>query len=275
MSSTLKHKSVLITGAGRGIGKRLAMGFAEAGARVGLLARSQAELDLAKLEIEQAGGTAVKLRADVRNLDEMAHAVERLRALFDGLDILIAAAGMQGPIGPFLASKPKLWNETVETNLIGVANACRVTLPAMIEKRSGKIILIAGGGSAYSRPYFTAYAASKSAVVRFGECLADEVREHNVQVNTIAPGGAYTTMTDEILRAGEDRAGRKEIEDAEKVRITGGVAPEKQTQLAIFLASQKSNHISGKLIHVNDDWKRFEQDSMRPELFTLRRVQKI
>ena len=197
------------------------------------------------------------------------------RALFDGLDILIAAAGMQGPIGPFLASKPKLWNETVETNLIGVANACRVALPAMIEKRSGKIILIAGGGSAYSRPYFTAYAASKSAVVRFGECLADEVREHNVQVNTIAPGGAYTTMTDEILRAGEDRAGRKEIEDAEKVRITGGVAPEKQPQLAIFLASQKSNHISGKLIHVNDDWKRMRDSNMHPEAYTLRRVLKV
>jgi 3-oxoacyl-[acyl-carrier protein] reductase len=157
---------------------------------------------------------------------------------------------------------------------MGVANACRVTLPPMIEKRSGKIILIAGGGSAYSRPNFTAYAASKTAVVRFGECLADEVRDRNVQVNTIAPGGAYTTMTDEILHAGEERAGRKEIEDAENVRISGGVAPEKQTQLAIFLASENSNHISGKLIHVNDDWKRFEQDSMRPELFTLRRVQK-
>ena len=135
--------------------------------------------------------------------------------------------------------------------------------------------LIIGGGSAYSRPYFTAYAASKSAVVRFGECLADEVREHNVQVNTIAPGGAYTTMTDEILRAGEDRAGRKEIEDAEKVRITGGVAPEKQTQLAIFLASQKSNHISGKLIHVNDDWKRMRDSNMHPEAYTLRRVLKV
>jgi 3-oxoacyl-[acyl-carrier protein] reductase len=271
----MKDKSVLITGAGRGIGKRLAMGFAEAGAKVGLLARSQAELDLAKLEIEQAGGIAIRLRADVRNLDEMAHAVERLRASFNSLDILIAAAGMQGPIGPFLASKPKVWNETVETNLIGVANACRVALPPMIDKRSGKIILIAGGGSAYSRPYFTAYAASKSAVVRFAECLADEVGEHNVQVNTIAPGGAYTTMTDEILVAGEEKAGRQEIEDAEKVRITGGVAPEKQTQLAMFLASEKSNHISGKLIHVNDDWKRFERDSMNPELFTLRRVQRI
>jgi len=271
----MKDKSVLITGAGRGIGKRLAMGFAEAGAKVGLLARSQAELDLAKLEIEQAGGIVIRLRADVRNLDEMAHAVERLRASFDSLDILIAAAGVQGPIGPFLSSKPKAWNETVETNLIGVANACRAALPPMIDQRSGKIILIAGGGAAYSRPNFTAYAASKSAVVRFGECLADEVGEHNVQVNTIAPGGAYTTMTDEILLAGEEKAGRKEIEDAERVRITGGVAPEKQTQLAMFLASEKSNHISGKLIHVNDDWKRFEQDSMNPELYTLRRVQRM
>ncbi len=189
--------------------------------------------------------------------------------------MLVAAAAVQGPIGPFLASKPKAWNEAIETNLIGVANSCRVALPPMTEKRSGKIILIAGGGSAYSRPNFTAYAASKSAVVRFGETLADEVRDHNVQVNTIAPGAAYSTMTDEILHAGEERAGRKEIEDAEKVRVTGGIPAERQIALALFLASEKSNHISGKLIHVNDDWKRFEQDNMKAELYTLRRVQKV
>jgi len=275
LHSSIQGKSVLITGAGRGIGKRLAMGFAEAGARVGLLARSQGQLDLAVLEIAQAGGAAIGLRADVCDLDQLAVAVAQFREVFPEPDILIAAAGMQGPIGPFLSADPTLWNQTVETNLMGAANACRVVLPRMIEKRSGKIILISGGGSAYSRPYFTAYAASKSAVVRFGECLAEEVRGDNVQVNTIAPGGSYTTMTDEILLAGEEKAGRKEIEDAENVRHTGGIAPEKQTQLAIFLASEKSNHISGKLIHVNDDWKRFEQDSMKPELFTLRRVQKI
>jgi NAD(P)-dependent dehydrogenase (short-subunit alcohol dehydrogenase family) len=275
LNSSIQGKGVLITGAGRGIGKRLAMGFAEAGAKVGLLARSQGELDLAVLEIAQAGGAAIGLRADVRHLDRLADALAQFREVFQGPDILIAAAGMQGPIGRFLASDPTLWNQTVETNLIGAVNACRLVLPRMIERRSGKIILIAGGGSAYSRPYFTAYAGSKAAVVRFAECLAEEVRDDNVQVNTIAPGGSYTTMTDEILLAGEERAGRKEIEDAEKVRHTGGVAPEKQTQLAMFLASEKSNHISGKLIHVNDDWKRFEQDSMKPELFTLRRVQKI
>src|ERR1035441_4686897 len=136
--NTVKGKSVLITGAGRGIGKRLAMGFAAEGALVGLLARSQAELDLAKLEIEQAGGRALRLRADVRDPEELAHAVDRMRSSFGGLDILIAAAGVQGPIGPFLSSKPKAWNEAVEINLIGVANACRVALPRSEERRVGK-----------------------------------------------------------------------------------------------------------------------------------------
>src|SRR5450631_4121096 len=112
------------------------MGFAAEGARVGLLARSQSELDLAKLEIEQAGGTALRLRADVREPEELAHAVDRMLNSFGALDILICAAGVQGPIGPFLSCRPKAWNETVETNLMGAANACRVALPSMIEKRS-------------------------------------------------------------------------------------------------------------------------------------------
>lgn len=275
MSATIKGKSVLITGAGRGIGKRLAMGFAEAGARVGLLARSQAELDLAKLEIEQAGGNALRIRADVRDLEQMAAAVDRMRVVFGGLDVLIAAAGVPGPIGPLLTTKPKAWAEAIEVNLIGVANTCRAALPPMIEKRSGKVILIAGAGASYSRPNFTAYSASKAALVRFGECLADEVRDSNVQVNSMIPGGSYTYMTDEILQAGEEKAGRREIEEAQQIRLTGGESPDRQTHLALFLASERSNHISGKLIHVNDDWKRLEQDNMRAELYTLRRVQKI
>ena len=272
---TIRDKSVLITGAGRGIGKRLALGFAEAGARVGLLARSQAELDLAKLEIEQAGGNALRLRADVRDLEQLHAAVDRMKVVFGGLDVLIASAGVQGPIGPLLTTNPKAWNETIEVNLIGVVNSCRAVLPPMIEKRSGKMILVVGGGSGHTRPNFGAYAASKAGVVRFAEGLAVEVSDHNVQVNCISPGKVYTHMTDEILHAGEDMAGRREIEEAEQVRITGGIPPDKQVQLALFLASDRSNHISGKLIHVNDDWKRFERENMKPELYTLRRVQKI
>jgi NAD(P)-dependent dehydrogenase (short-subunit alcohol dehydrogenase family) len=271
----VRGKSVLITGAGRGIGKRLALGFAQAGARVGLLARSQAELDLAKLEIEQAGGNALRIRADVRDQEQVMAAVDRMRVVFGRLDVLVAAAAVQGPVGPFLSARPRAWNETIDINLVGTVNSCRAALPPMIERRSGKIILIVGGGSGHPRPNFSAYAASKAALVRFAECLAAEVSEHNVQVNSISPGSAYTHMTDEILHAGEERAGRREIEEAEQVLVTGGVPAEKQILLALFLASERSNHVSGKLIHVNDDWKRLERGSMNPELYTLRRVQKL
>ncbi|HTS30773.1 MAG TPA: SDR family NAD(P)-dependent oxidoreductase [Bryobacteraceae bacterium] len=273
--TSIRDKSVLITGAGRGIGKRLAMGFAQAGARVGLLARSQAELDLAKLEIEHAGGNALRIRADVRDFEQMCAAVDRMRVVFGGIDALICAAAVLGPVGPFLSTKPKVWREAIDINLVGAMNSCRAALPPMIEKRSGKAILMVGGGSGHPRPNFSTYAASKAAVVRFAECLALEVSDHNVQVNSISPGSSYTHMTDEILHAGEDLAGPREIEDAEQTRLTGGVTPDKQVQLALFLASERSNHISGKLIHVHDDWRRFEHANMNPELYTLRRVQKI
>jgi 3-oxoacyl-[acyl-carrier protein] reductase len=111
-------------------------------------------------------------------------------------------------------------------------------------------------------------------LVRFVESLAEEVRDHNVQINCMGPGGAYTHMTDEILRAGE-KAGWKETEEALEVRQTGGVAPDKQIQLALFLASEQSNHISGKLIQVSDDWKKLKDANLRPEIYTLRRVQKM
>jgi NAD(P)-dependent dehydrogenase (short-subunit alcohol dehydrogenase family) len=266
-----KDKVALITGAGRGIGKRLAIGFAAAGMQVGLLARSQAEVDVARLEIEHAGGSALRLPADVRNYDEVFAAAERLASEYGAVDVLVAAAAVQGPIGPFVHADPKEWAGALETNLIGVMHAARAVLPRMVERRSGKIIIIGGGGAANPRPNFSAYAASKAAIARFAETLAEEVRDQNVQVNCMAPGGSYTHMTDKILEAGE-RAGLKEIGDAEHVRVTGGVPPEKQIRLALFLASERSNHISGKLIHVNDNWQKLEHANMHPEAYTLRRA---
>ena len=273
-TSSIKDCGILITGAGRGIGKRLAIGLALMGARVGLLARSKAELDLAALEIEHAGGTSLRIRADVRDYEQIVAATERMRVHFGRLDAVICAAAIQGPIGPLAECDPKAWAETTETNLVGVMHTCRAALPQMLSAKRGKLLLLTGGGATKPRPNFSAYAAAKTGLVRFAECLAAEVQAENVQVNCMAPGAAYTNMTDEILRAG-DSAGWREQEEAQQVRQSGGIAPEKQIQLAAFLISERSNHISGKLIHVNDDWKKLEKESLTPESYTLRRIQRV
>jgi 3-oxoacyl-[acyl-carrier protein] reductase len=265
-----KDAAILITGAGRGIGKRLAIGFAQAGFRVGLLGRSQGELDVTKLEIEHGGGTARLIRADVTEYEEVAAGVEKMNTTWGGVYALVANAAVQGPVGPFVENRPRDWTEVFETNVLGVFNSCRAVLPQMIQRRSGKVIVVSGTGAATPRANFAAYSASKAAVARFVESLAEEVRDDNVQVNSMFPGQAYTSMTDEILKAGA-RAGGAETEHAEKVRLTGGIHADKQIELALFLASERSNHVTGKLVYVQDDWKKLERENGRPDAFTLRR----
>lgn len=264
---------IVITGAGRGIGKRLAIGFASRGARVGLISRTASELDATDLEIKHAGGLSHRLTADVRDALRLSGVIDLMRERHGAIHALVCAAGIQGPIGPFLETSHRNWQETFETNLIGVANACRAVLPKMVSARQGKILALAGGGAANPRPNFTAYSSSKAALVRFVESLAEELRNHNIQANCMSPGGAYTAMTDEILLAGE-AAGWREVERAEEVRRTGGVKPEKQIELACFLCSQQSNHVAGKFLHVDDDWKRLVDSAISPDVYTLRRTKK-
>jgi len=272
---SFKGIPVLVTGAGRGIGKRLAIGFAKRGASVGLLARSKAELDLCHLEIQHAGGNALRIRADVSDYEQVTAALERVRVQFGGnVQILICAAATQTPIGHFAETNPKTWSEAIQTNIVGVMNACRAALPQMMEHRAGKIIVLTGGPATQARPNFAVYAATKAAVVTFVESVAEEVRDHNVQINCMSTGAAYTHMTDQILTAG-DRAGWREVEEAEQTRTTGGVSAEKQIELAAFLASDQSNHISGRLVHVLDDWKKLREGTIKPDLFTVRRVLKV
>jgi NAD(P)-dependent dehydrogenase (short-subunit alcohol dehydrogenase family) len=267
-----KNKNVLVTGGGRGIGKRLALGFARLGARIALLGRSKAEMELAQIEIEQAGGNALQIRADVTDAERLMVAVDRARVTFGNpIDVLICAAAITGPLNSFLESSLKDWTEAIQINLLGVAHSCRAVLPGMTEKRSGKIIALVCDQTPNLN--FSAYSTSKTAVVRFVETLAAEVADHNIQVNSFDPGPTYTSVTDEIIRA-ESRLEPKVVAAAKETRRTGGVSPELQLEHTMFLASERSNHITGKLIDVTDDWKKLKNARLREDAFTLRRVQK-
>lgn len=267
-----KGKNVLVTGAGRGIGKRLALGFARFGARIALISRNKAELDIAHIEIEQAGGNALRVKADVSDPEQLTLAVERTRVVFGStIDVLICAAVTPGPLGEFLQSPLKSWTEAIQVNLLGVVHSCRAVLPEMVKKRSGKVIILTCESDHAPRANLSAYTTSKTAAVRFAEALAAEMLHHNVQVNCFDPGPAYTSFTDEIISA-EDRMDPRLVEAAKETRRTGGAAPEAQLEHVAFLASERSNHITGKLIHVTDNWKHLTHATLRPDALTLRRV---
>jgi NAD(P)-dependent dehydrogenase (short-subunit alcohol dehydrogenase family) len=166
------------------------------------------------------------------------------------------------------------WAQTVQTNLLGSVYLARAVLPCMKERRCGKIILFSGGGAAYGRPYFTAYSSSKAAVVRFAESLALELESHNIQVNTVAPGPVKSRMWDEMRAAGQ-AGGPKLEEELKRMEETGGVSPDRAAGLVAFLASSKSDRLTGRLLSaVWDDWEHFDMEKISTtERFTLRRVQ--
>ena len=269
-----QKKNILVTGAGRGIGKRFALGFAKLGARIALVGRSKAEIDLTHLEIEQAGGNAVRVLADVTDPEQLTLAVNRAGVAFGTpIDVLICAAGIPGPLNSFLNTPLNTWVEALHINLLGVVHSCRAVLPSMVERRTGKIIVLTCESDTQPKMGFSAYAASKTAAVRFVESIAAEVIDHNVQVNCFDPGPAYTSLTDEIIRA-EDRLEMPVVSAAKDTRRTGGVSAELQLAHAAFLASEQSNHLTGKLIHVTDDWQKLRNATLRPDALTLRRVNK-
>jgi 3-oxoacyl-[acyl-carrier protein] reductase len=159
---------------------------------------------------------------------------------------------------------------------MGTVLPCRAVLPHLQSRRSGKIILLSGGGATKPLPYLSAYAASKAAVVRFGETLAEEVREFSIEVNAIAPGALNTRLLDEILEAGPDKVGSAFYEQSREQKARGGTPLERGASLCVFLASPAGDGITGKLISaVWDPWEQLPAhlDDLRDsDIYTLRRI---
>jgi len=272
----LQGKVALVTGAGRGIGKAIALAFAREGADVVVVSRTLLEVEETANQMMALGRHVLAVHGDVSQLKDVENMVKLTLQEFGRIDILVNNAGILGPIGPLVENDVKGWMETIKVNLIGTFLCCKAIIPIMVERRKGKIINLSGGGAAYPRPRFSAYAASKAAVVRLTETLAEEVEEFNIQVNAIAPGVVRTKMLEQIVATGEESADRA-LANARNPLEADGVDLERVTSLAIFLASDNSSKLTGRLISaVWDDWRGLDaeraQEIMNKGFYTLRRI---
>jgi 3-oxoacyl-[acyl-carrier protein] reductase len=276
----LQGRSAIITGANQGLGQALAHRFVTAGASVLLVARGaerlrQVEAELAPLATAP-GQVVASFAADVSKPENCEAVIERAWEALPSLTALVNNAGIYGPMGPVEDNDWEAWAEAVRVNLFGTVLMCRAVVPHLRGQNYGKIINLSGGGATAPLPRMSAYAASKAAVVRFTETLAEEVRDAHIDVNAIAPGALNTRLLDQVLAAGPEAVGRAFYEKSLKQRDDGGVPPEKGAALAAFLASAHSDGITGRLLSaVWDDWEALpgrQQRLARSDIYTLRRI---
>lgn len=271
----LQDKVSIITGGSRGIGKAIATAFAREGSSLVLVSRTKSELEATKQELANFNSKVEVFEADVSKEKEVKETVDFTIEKFTTIDVLVNCAGILGPVGFITDVNSENWIQTININLYGTFLCIKAVLPIMIKNKKGKIINFSGGGAVSLRPRFSAYSASKAGVVRLTETLAEEVKEYNIDINAVAPGAVNTRLLDQVLEAG-DTAGKKELAKAIKQQQEGGVPPEKVAELAIFLASPKSDGLSGKLISLLwDNWMEIPQhlgDIMSSDIYTMRRI---
>jgi len=275
----LHGKSAIITGASQGLGLEIARHFVREGAHVTVCARSGDLLSEAVCELTQMAPPGVRVVSSVTDVSDAA----QVKALRDTtvrdigyIDILVANAGVHGPKGPVEQLDPDAWSQAIDINLKGSFLLSQAVLPLMKRRGHGKIIFLSGGGATKPFPGLSAYAASKAGLVRFAETLAEEVREWGIDVNSVAPGAMNTRLLTDVLEAGPEKIGEKMYQEALQRQASGGTAPAKGAALCVFLASNISDGITGRLISaVWDPWKSlpdYREDILNTDIYTLRRI---
>ena len=272
----LDGQVAVITGAGRGIGRAIALAYTREGAKLVLAARNESELQEVASAVSELGGEAVAAPTDVITQDgteRLAHtAVER----FGRIDVLVNNAGISGPVGPLQGNDIADWVNTISVNLTGTFLVCRAVIPVMLEQSGGKIINLSGAGATNAWSNMSAYCSSKAAVVRLTEVLAQELDGKGITVNALGPGSVHTSMwdkmTEEAAQAGADFIHQLGL----RVTSGGGASIDECAELAVWLASDESGALTGRLISAStDDFRGLPArigEIMGGDAYTLRRV---
>ena len=272
----LDGQTAVITGAGRGIGRAIALAYAREGARLALAARSETELQDAVAAVSDLGAEAIAVPTDVTSQADTERLAQRVVDRFGRIDVLVNNAGISGPVGPLQGNDVGEWVSTITVNLTGTFLVCRAVIPAMLERSGGKIINLSGAGATNAWSNMSAYCSSKAAVVRLTEVLAQELADSGITVNALGPGSVHTSMWDRMtVQAAE--AGADFIHEL-GLRVTsgGGASIDACAELAVWLASGESGALNGRLISAaTDDFRGLPpriEEIMAGDAYTLRRV---
>ena len=274
----LKSINALITGGSQGLGKTIAEHFLLEGANVVICARNQNELFATQDELAKRFPTQ-KIFAKTCDVSDESQVNELVAFALNNLgsvDALVLNAGIYGPMGPTESVSLEEWRRTIEINLFGVLLPCRSLIPHFKNAKKGKIVVLSGGGATNPMPNISSYAASKAAVIRLMETLAEELKPYQVDVNAIAPGALKTRLLDEVIAAGPAKVGSVIFEKNMNWKENGAVPLELGAQLAVYLASEDSDGITGKLISAQwDPWKELQshhETLANSDIYCLRRI---
>jgi NAD(P)-dependent dehydrogenase (short-subunit alcohol dehydrogenase family) len=250
----LAEKVALITGAGSGIGKATALLLAKEGAKIAALGKSEDELKETVIQIQNAGGEAIPLSADISQPGQMQQAVQQVVDRWGRLDIVFANAGINGVWAPLEELEPEEWDKTINVNLTGTFLTVKYAVP-YLKKQGGSVVITSSvnGTRIFSNTGATAYSCTKAAQVAFTKMVALELAEHRVRVNVICPGAIETNIEESTEQRDLDQV-REPVQYPEgSIPLTDGKpgSSEQVAQLVLFLASEASSHITGTEIWID------------------------
>jgi NAD(P)-dependent dehydrogenase (short-subunit alcohol dehydrogenase family) len=243
----LTGQVAIVTGAGRGIGKAIALGLAQAGADVVVAARTTEEIEDTALIIRDLGRKALAIPIDVRDMDQIFGMLDKTLASFSRIDILVNNAGGGVPLNYLLDIKSSEWETAIQLNLNSVFLCTKAIGGEMVKLQSGSIINISSVAGLGPYPRVAAYAAAKAGVISFTKTLAVEWAPHNIRVNAVAPGPVMTPFMRKL--AAEDSPRRQA--QLKCIPLGRFGTPEDIAGVVIFLASNPSSYVTGETIVVD------------------------